>query len=385
MKFNSIALLCLAGLVLVGCGNKAADKPANPAATASVPTIVVGHVGHDHQTALYIAALEGESFITKHGVGLRPVKAGEQYDLVEAGKTLARLRLVKVGGGAKMPAALARGEIEIGLGGVPAIAKLADSQTQNPVKIICPLQTDGDMLVLAKAAPSKTWAEFIAARRASDKPVTIGYKAPMAVAMLVFQRALDHEKIVWGDRSKPGVKVVLLNMKGGKNAIPLISSGAIDGFVMNQPVVALAESKGLGKTIAHLNTLPPAGKWNNHPCCCVCAPQNTLRDHPQAVKAFLKIIQLGTRLIETDPKTAIQHASTWTKKPLAVETASVPTITYNATPNPAWWAGMNTWATMMADAKLYTGRYKGKSAADILKDLCQFELCEQAKKELAKQ
>ena len=377
MKFKSIALLFLAGLVLVGCGKKQAAHPAD-----APPTIVVGHVGHDHQIALYIAALEGEAFIQKHGVGLRMVKDREQYDLVDGGKILARLRLVKVGGGAKMPAALARGEIEIGLGGVPAIAKLADSQTDNPVKIICPLQTDGDMLVLKTADPAKTWTEFIATRRAADKPITIGYKAPMAVAMLVFQRALDHEKIVWGDKSKPGVKVVLLNMKGGKNAIPLISSGAIDGFVMNQPIVALAESKGLGKTVAHLNTLPPAGKWNNHPCCCACAPQNTLTDHPQAVKAFLKIIQLGTRLIATDPKTAIQHASTWTKKPLAVETASVPTITYNAMPNPVWWTGMNTWATMMVDVKLYTGRYATMSSAEILKDLCQFDLCEQAAKEL---
>ena len=297
-------------------------------------------------------------------------------------KTIARLRLVKVGGGSKMPAALARGEIEIGLGGVPAVAKLADSQTENPVKIICPLQTDGDMLVLAKAAPSKTWAEFIAARKASDKPVTIGYKAPMAVAKLIFQRALDHEGVVWGDKSTPGVKVVLLNMKSGKNAIPLLSGKSIDGFVMNQPVVALAESKGLGKTVAHLNTLPPAGKWNNHPCCCVCAPKDTLAKHPQAVKAFLKVIHLGTNLIASDPKTAIRLASEWTKKPLAVEQASVPTIAYNARPTAAWWTGMTTWATMMTDAKLYTGRYATMTPAEILKDLCQFELCIQAYNEV---
>ncbi|MBT3279004.1 MAG: ABC transporter substrate-binding protein [Phycisphaerales bacterium] len=379
MKLKSIAMLCLAGGLLVGCSRPFAPNK-NDADTP--PTITVGHVGHDHQIALYIAALEGEAFITQHDVGLRMVKDREVYDLVENGKILARLRLVKVGGGSKMPTALSRGDIQIGLGGVPAVANLADGQTENPVKIICPLQTDGDMLVLAKGNSATTWADFVAQLRAADKPVTIGYKAPMAVAKLIFQRALDHEGIKWATANGDGVKVILHNMKSGKNAIPLLSSKTIDGFVMNQPVVALAEAKDLGHTVADLKDLPPADTWQHHPCCCVCARENLLAKHPAAIKAFLKVIHLGTQFITADTEAAAKRAAEWTKKPLAVEQASVPTIAYSALPTDAWRTGMTTWAAMMADAKLYTGRYKDKSAEAILADLCQFSLCEQAAKEL---
>ena len=52
-----IMMLCLAGLLVMACGPK--DEPAGPTGEAGeVPSLTLGHVGHDHQIALGVAALK---------------------------------------------------------------------------------------------------------------------------------------------------------------------------------------------------------------------------------------------------------------------------------------------------------------------------------------
>ncbi|MBT3199450.1 MAG: ABC transporter substrate-binding protein [Phycisphaerales bacterium] len=374
-----ILAACLAiSLVVCGCQSGPSDDQAN------CPTLTVGHVGHDHQIALYIAALEGEKLAEKYGVSLKEVKAREVYDLIENGKTVARLKLVKVGGGSKMPAAMGRGELDIGLGGVAAVAKFADGG--QPFKIIAPLQTDGDMLVMKTDSPITDWASFVTAVKTEGaKPLKIGYKAPVAVAKLIFERAMKFEGISYGYEGSAGEQVTLVNMRGGKNAIPLLSQGSIDGFVMNQPAVAICVHKKLGKVVAQLRDLPPAGKWTDHPCCCVCATQKTLDEHPDATKAFLKLIHAGTQLIAADSKLAVDRASEWTKVAREIEADSIPSIRYVSTPNEEWITGMEIWAKMMQDIKAFTGKYAEMTPKDIIAELCDMSLCEAAAKELTAQ
>ena len=377
MKRTLFAVL-VACLIVQGCEkspqrSKDADKP---------PVMLsVGHVGHDHHLALYVAALEGERFRKDYGIFLKAIKPREVYDLVEDGRGLARLRFIKVGGGSRMPAAMSRGEIQIGLGGVLPVAKFADGG--QPFKIICPLQTDGDMLVMQKDSPVTDWPSFVATAKGGARPLKIGYKAPLAVAKLVFERALRAEGIAHGyDAADGNTRVILVNFGSEKSPLPLMESRAIDGFVMNQPGVAVAVHKGLGKVVADLRDLPPAGKWINHPCCCVCATQETLDTHPGVLKAFLKVILLSTRLIKSDQQLAIDCAARWTKYDKAIEEDSIPTIRYIAEPTDTWIAGMNTWADMVRDVKLFKGRYAGVPSEEIVQDVCSLELCRAAAGEL---
>jgi NitT/TauT family transport system substrate-binding protein len=375
-----LTLLCLFCLLAGACSQR--DHAAEQSRQADVPMLTVGHVGHDHQIALYIAALQGERFIEQYGTGLRPVRQGEIYDLIDDGQTLARLRLVKVGGGSKMPAAMARGEIGIGLGGISSVARLADSQATRDVRIIAPLQADGDMLVLAADSPVNDWAGFAQALKTRDKPLVIGYKAPMATALLVLQAALDAEGLSWTTRDEPGAKVILQNMKGGKNAIPLMASGSIDGFVMNQPVVALTVDKGLGKVVADLRDLPPAGRWHDHPCCCVCATGEVIDNHPAALEALLKTIHIGTDFIARKPDRAAELAAEWIRTPPAVEKQSVPTIAYQSRPDATWRKGMETWAAMMQAKGFFTGRFKAMTPAEVVDDLCEMRFATAAAEQL---
>jgi len=369
---------CIAvALTAPGCGKSP------PAEWQTAPPIItVGHVGHDHQIALYVAALEGEKLADAYGICLKMVKDREVYDLIDCGKTVARLKLVKVGGGAKMPAAMSRGEIDIGLGSVPAVAKFADGG--QPFRIIAPLQTDGDMLVLKSGSQIGDWSTFVASARAATRgPLKIGYKAPVAVAKLIFERALREEGIAYGYEGAAGEQVTLVNMRGGKNAIPLLSQGNIDGFVMNQPVVAIAVHKKIGKVVAELRDLPPADRWLDHPCCCVCATDGTLTEHRAAVQAFLKLIHAATRLIATDPKLAVERASEWTKVAADIEKISVPSIRYISTPDARWMTGMTTWVELMQEAGAFTGKYAATSADAVVDDLCDLAPCTAAEAELA--
>ncbi len=381
MRHWTIGLCFLVAMTMwAGCRKNAESNTSDEATDSKVPQLSVGHVGHDHQIALFVAALEGESFIKAHGTGLREVKSREVYDLIDSGKKVARLRFVKVGGGARMPAAMSKGHIQIGLGGVAAVTKFIDSGS--PLKIIAPLQTDGDMLVMKKASAITDWTSFVKSVMANERPITIGYKAHVAVAKLILERALKAEGIKYAYERGDGVKVVLQNMRGGKNALPLLSGGSIDGFVMNQPVVAISVHKGVGKVIADLRDLPPAGKWHDHPCCCVCTTDEILKMHPDVLRAFLKVIHLGTELINSDSQLAARRASEWTKVKLAIENQSVPTIHYSSKSSDKWLAGMSTWAEMMADVGAFTGKFAKLTPQEIVNLTCDMTLCSEALNEL---
>ncbi len=366
------AVACCAALVALAACATAADDP---------PALRVGHVGHDHQLALYVAALRPAMFRERFGLHLQELKAREVYDLVENGRAVARLHLVKVGGGSLMPAAMSRGELDVGLGSSIAVAKFADDG--QPLKIICPLQTDGDMLAVHRDLPISDWASFVRAARDAAKPLKIGYKAPTAVAKMIFERALKAEGIAYGyDTGGPGLGVVLLNFGSEKSPLPLLEGRVIDGFVMNQPEVAVAVHRGLAKIVADLCDLPPKGKWKHHPCCIVAARTEALERQPAAVKALLKLILLGTQCLREDQALGIDCACAWTKHERAVEAASVPTVNYIAEPTSAWLAGMETWVEMMREIKFFTGRYANRPPEEVVKDLCQFDLQQKAAAEL---
>ena len=370
-----------AGFLVVGCDKSDSPQPKRSGPSPAA-TLTVGSVGHDHQLALYVAALHGERFRKDYGVYLKEIKAREIYDLMEAGQVRARLKHVKVGGGARMPAAMSRGEIQIGLGGVPAVAKYADKG--EPFRIIAPLQADGDMPVMKADSPVTSWADFVRVARSGAKPIKIGYKAPVAVAKLVFVGALKAEGIPHSDAGPPAGRagVHLINLMTEKSPFPLLASGSIDGFVWNQPPVAVAVHKKVGKVVGELRDLPPKGRWAYHPCCCVSATDETLRKHPGAVKAFLKVILLSTQLIRAEQDLAIDAASKWTKNPPQVEALSIPTITYVAEPTEAWREGMETWLALMQGIHAFKGEYADATAKEFLDDVLRLDLVRQAAAEL---
>jgi NitT/TauT family transport system substrate-binding protein len=349
--------------------------------TSSPPVIRVGHVGHDHQIALGMAATRGEKYKDTLGIWLQEQKAREVYLLHQGENILAQLQVYKVQGGSAMPAAMERGEIDIGLGGVAAVAFFIDRG--NDFKIIAPLNNDGDMLVMKRDFGADSWASFVEKVKASPRPLLIGYKAPVAVAKLIFERGLAAEGIPFGvdsqsSESETAVQVRLVNLHGEKNMIPTLAAGAVDGFVTNEPSASLAEVQGHGKVVCDLSDLPPEGKWKHHPCCCVAARQEVLDTNEKAVTAFLALLLHATLEINADKDRAAEIAAEWTRTPLEVEQKSLQNIEYLAVADTRWEEGLKTWILMMQENKHFRERFATASPEDVRDHLCDFRFIQMA-------
>ncbi len=355
----------------------AAGLAASGSGASRTPTIKLGHVGHDHHLALFVALSQGAGFKTQtDGVWFRQLKKRQVYDLMNDQVVMARLLVSKVGGGSGMPAALARNEIEVGLGGVAATVAAIDKGAA--LKIIAPCNCDGDMLMVRPEFPARTWDEFLEAVRKRREPVRIGYKAPRAVAYLILMRALAASGISYGPKAvnaggKP-VQVVLMNLQKGSNMVPSLQGKVVNGIVMNQPTVAIAEVKGVGRVIADLRDLPPKGKWRDHPCCCVVATEKALKEKRAAVEAIVKAVVAGGEFIHRHRDKAIQIASSWTKASRQVEARSVPTVTYVPVPNQDWQKGMLTWFEMMNDLNQFTNVLKGMTPQQMYRRVSDYSL-----------
>jgi NitT/TauT family transport system substrate-binding protein len=337
------------------------------ASAAEVPTITLGHVGHDHQIALYVAADAGKALEERYGVSLIPLKDREVYELFDGGRKVAQLNLVLVGGGSGMPAALEQGSIEVGLGGIGPIAKYADNGS--PFRVLAPLNNNGDALLLRPDVPATSWAEFVAIAKKSGQPLKIGYKAPMAVAYMILTKALKEEGLTFGqepvDKEGRAVQVLTVNLQEDQNMLPAMEAKTVDGVVANEPYPSLLEHKGLGRRVADLSTLPPQGKWEGHPCCVVAASQKALAEKRPAIVSLLKAILAGTDLMARDPEAAYRAEARWTKTPPEVARRSVPQVSYVGRPDARWQEAVKTWLELMASMNRFDKSFKGLAPEQV--------------------
>ena len=221
-------------IMLISCGER------------EIQVLKVGFVGHDHQSALYVACLEHERTKEDAGVWLKEAEYKKHYELIKKGKKIADIELYLSGGGSKMPTLMSQGHFEVGFGGVAAVAFFTDKGS--PMKIIAPLHTKGDMLVLQPDNPVKSWEEFVVWAKKSKEPIRIGFKNPVAIAKLIFERALMEEGLTYtSDKSDRTKDVLMILLKGERNLVPGLQNKIIDGYVSNNPWCAIAETKEIGR------------------------------------------------------------------------------------------------------------------------------------------
>ncbi|MBN1589911.1 MAG: ABC transporter substrate-binding protein, partial [Pirellulales bacterium] len=298
----------------------------------------------------------------------------KRYELFDGNRKVAEVEIIRVGGGAKMPTALAQGVIDVGLGGVASVLAACDRGA--PVKLIAPLHSKGDMLVLGSDQAAGTWREFVTLLKNRDKPLRIGYKSPMAVAKMIFEDALSHEGISFsGDTSEDQAQVHMINVKGGARLNVALSEGLVDGYVGNNPFPAIGVDRGIGRIVCDLEDLPP-GRFRNHPCCCVAANTTAVGRKEDAVVNLLVLLLQANETMRADLDTAVASACRWTGTTEAIERLSIPTSGYSLEPNAPWHECMSVWFDAMNDLGIFQGKIKGlkeKDAAAIAYDLSFLE------------
>ena len=360
--------------LLFGC-----SKEPEPAATCT--TIKVGHVGHDHHLALFVAADHAAQYEQAAGIELKPIEPTKYYELYDQGRKVADVEIVKVGGGSKMPTAIAQNVIEIGFGGVAAVLASIDSGA--PIKLISPLHYKGDMLVVKPDFPADSWEEFVQLARSAEKPIRIGYKNPVAVAKVVLEEALRHEGITFGGNpAQKDLQVHLINVKGGGKLNVALGGDLIDGYAGNNPFPAIAVDKHLGKIVCDLEELPP-GTFRNHPCCCIAANTRSIREKPEAIIDLLTLFLQANETINSALDKAVTSAVRWIGTTPAVERLSIPTSGYSMQTSNEWRRTMAEWIEAMNELQVFKGALKGQSAAEVAKHAYDFSLLEKAEQKLA--
>ncbi len=374
------SLLMIVSIVLVGpgCGRRSDSELA-----AGTPVNVkVGHVGHDHQIALFVAADNAERFAESTGILLKVVRDKELYELFDGDRKLADVEIVRVGGGSKMPTALAQGIIDVGFGGVTPSLAAADQGA--PVKIIAPLHSKGNMLVVRPDIPIGNWKEFLEHVRDAKEPLRIGYKAPIACAKLVFEEALRHEGINFtGDLSQTDVQVHMINVKGDGKLNASLSGGLVDGYVGNNPFPAIGLEKKILKVVCDLEGLPP-GTLRNHPCCCIAAHEKAMREKAEAIAALLVLFQQATDLINTDLDAAVSSATRWIGTSEQVERNSIPTSGYSMDASKDWHDRMAIWLKAMQGLAVFDGKLKTATEQEAAVMACDLSLLKKARERLGK-
>lgn len=373
---NLFTFLLIFAFFLSGCKQK------KDVSEQSAPvTIKLGHVGHDHHIALFVALDNASEYAKESKINVKVIEDRKLYELYDNDRKVADLEIVKVGGGSKMPAALAQNVIEVGFGGVAPVLASVDSGA--PIKLISPLHYKGDMFVVRPDFKADSWDEFVAIAKTSEKPLRIGYKNPVAVAKVIFEEALKHEGITFsGDLSQTDVQVYMVNVNGGDKLNVSLGSGLIDGYAGNNPFPAIAVEKNMGRIICDLEELPP-GTFRNHPCCCIAAGTDALKNKSEAIVDLLVLFLQANETINSDLKSAVASAVRWIGTSEAVERMSIPTSGYSMEASDIWHQTMNKWIEAMNGLGIFRGTLRGLEPEKVSPIAYDLSLLESARKKLA--
>jgi len=140
--------------------------------------------------------------------------------------------------------------------------------------------TNGGALVVAKDSPAASLEDL--------GGMTIGSHSKLTIHYLLMMNIIKSENI---KLAKP----VNLEIFPLKEMIPNLKAGAIDGFIMPEPISAVAEAKGVGRVLQLTKDI-----WPGHPCCLLAARRSFADENPEVLNA-LGMAVLEAALFADDP------------------------------------------------------------------------------------
>lgn len=277
---STLRRLALAGIAVLGlCSMSVA---------AELPAFKTGFIFTTHHSPFQVAASRGEAF-RDLGVYLKPLVERESYELIKDGKPIAILDLVVAKSGSETATLFAQKHLDMGIASITAIMAGIDKGT--PMKIVCPLQTEGMALVVPKDSSLTSWESLLQRVKDSKEPVKIGFHSPTSAPKIVLEGALVKAELkVTLDPSDSKADVLLVDLKETSNLLASLTAGQVEAVVGPSPFPEVAQTRGIGKVLVNLGELPPAGQWANFPCCVGVASEEMIAKHPEVVRAFVALI-----------------------------------------------------------------------------------------------
>jgi len=368
MRKRLIALfMVLSVITMVGCnGSENYDKSNKETKLATnveeVPELTISWGNELHTGIMNVTIKKAEEFKEK-GIYLNPLSE-DKFELIENGEKLAVLNYISTKGGSETANLMSQNHVDYGFCSNTAVLSAVDNGSA--LKIISPLQSNGIALVFPKDTDFKSWQDIKAYIEAADAPIKIGYHSPVSGPRIVIESVLKKEGLVVSENPNDvDADVILVDLKGVNNLLPSLASKQVDAWVGPSHHPEAAQETNVGKIALNLKDFPPAGVWDNFPCCVMAARQEVIDKYPEITKALSKLVKLNTEYCNENKDDVAKVMSEIIG--VSESTIKLSEIKYSTTPSEKWTNGIQVYVDALNEMGKFSGELKGQSF-DIVKE-----------------
>ena len=218
----------------------------------------IGHLPSDHDTALFVAQ--------------------EKKMFEDQGLTV---ELTQFNNGGDLMTAMASGDIDVGYAGItPVMSSISQGV---PVKVVSGAQIEGSSIVAGKNSGINTVADL--------KGKTVATPGEATIQNMLLTSALTQAGVSTSD-------VEFTTMKAAQMTDAL-KAGQVDAMIIWEPYASIAVKNGDGKLVETSGEIIPG-----HPCCCVVAREDFIKNHPEELKKVLAAHENATAFTNENPAEA---------------------------------------------------------------------------------
>ena len=253
----------------------------------SQETIIVGYLPSDHDSALFVA--NAKDMFQKEGLKIRLVPFRSGPDLINAAKL---------------------GKIDIGYCGISPVTMAITDGT--PIKIVASVNQEGSGIVVGNNTNISNITDL------KGKNIAIPKLNSVQDVLLTYwlsQYNINRNEVNITESEVPYMPRSLLFKK-------------FDGYVAWEPYVSAAGSEGDGKILLYSKT----DTWKNFPCCVVIATDSFAKDHPNALRNFLKIHVEATNYVNSHKDETALIVSQKLGTSVQIEEESLKHVEFNMLP-----------------------------------------------------
>ena len=280
--------------------------------------------------------------------------------------------------GSEATTLFAQGHLDLTTNSFPAMLSGIDSGAK--IKVISPLQSDAIAMVSRTDIDVKGWEAFEKYVKDSKRPVTVGYHSPTSAPKIVFEAAMAQSNLrVTGDANatKEQADIVMMDLKGIPNVIPALIAKQVEFAVIPAPTPEVIEAKGQGHVVLQMKELEPAGAWEDFPCCCIAASDKAIAEQPEALRSFVKLMDVTSQWCLANKDQAAVATGDW----LGIEPAviSKAVMGLSTTVTPTWMKNAALYPDILNELGQLTGSLKGKKLADVQDQVFDFRFTKTAR------
>lgn len=325
------------------------------AATKKTPRLYMGYIFTTHHTPLMVAAIKGEAF-KEAGAYFKEMVPKQKYELISKdGKSLAVINLIVSKSGSETTTLFAQERLDFGLASSTAFMSGIDKGTK--MKILCPLHVDGMSMVFPQGSKIQGWNDVKALIEHSKKPVRIGYHSPTSAPRIAFEGALHNAGYkISQNANDADADILLVDLKSTSNLIPALVSNQVDCWVGPAPHPVVSEHKHVGHIGLNSRELPPAGQWEDFPCCVMGASEKVTASNPEVVQGITDLLAHACAWANEHKVETAKISGNWIGVP--VEAVKKSTIVYSANPTEKWLKGEGMFLSMLQSMKKLKGTLK---------------------------